>query len=221
MTTLRGIAKECAGSVVASDFSVLAAYALGRTKEFIFREPDYIPTEEESEKLKNVLLRRADKEPVAYIVGEKEFFGLPFLITKDTLVPRPETEHLVEEAITLLSETVPGTVVVDLGTGSGAIAVSVAHATSDKLSREDRIRFFATDISSAALGVAKQNAKRHGADRLITFLEGNLLDPIPEDALTDTRHIVILANLPYLSHGIFESADDDVRVYEPESALVA
>ncbi|HWQ59719.1 MAG TPA: peptide chain release factor N(5)-glutamine methyltransferase [Candidatus Fimivivens sp.] len=219
--TLRDLRQEYHGSVTPGDFDLLAAFSFGTTKEAIMREPDRVIDNESSSDLRHLLDRRAAREPVAYIVGEREFYGLPFSVTRDTLVPRPETEHLVEEAIGLLSETAPDSVVIDLGSGSGAIAVSVAHATSKKETGDGRVRFFATDLSSAALEIAKRNTDRHGVDRLITFFEGNLLDPIPEGAFIDALRVVILANLPYLSRDIYESADDDVRLYEPESALVA
>ncbi len=218
MTTLRGIAKEYAGSVAPEDFSVLAAHVLGQTKAFVFREPDYVPTEAESEKLKDALLRRADKEPVAYIVGEKEFFGLPFFVTKDTLVPRPETEFLVEDAIRSLQNENGKVFVADIGTGSGDIIISVARA----LKTDDvRFLFFATDTSREALDVAKRNASRHDVIERITFLQGDLLDPIPKMEYDDTEHVFVLANLPYLSRELYDDAMDDVRRFEPESALVA
>lgn len=221
MTTLRALAREYSDSVAASDFSVLAAYALGRTKEFVFREPDYVPTEAESEKLKDALHRRAEREPVAYIVGEKEFFGLPFSVTKDTLIPRPETEHLVEEAIRSLRRENGRTIVADIGTGSGDIIVSVAHALKTDDPDGVRFSFFATDISREALDVARRNASRHDVIDRITFFHGNLFEPIPKKEFTDTEHVFILANLPYLSRDLYADAMDDVRLHEPESALVA
>lgn len=221
MTTLRALAREYSDSVAASDFSVLAAYALGRTKEFVFREPDYVPTEAESEKLKDALHRRAEREPVAYIVGEKEFFGLPFSVTKDTLIPRPETEHLVEEAIRSLRRENGRTIVADIGTGSGDIIVSVAHALKTDDPDGVRFSFFATDISRETLDVARRNASRHDVIDRITFFHGNLFEPIPKKEFTDTEHVFILANLPYLSRDLYADAMDDVRLHEPESALVA
>ncbi|NTW89918.1 MAG: peptide chain release factor N(5)-glutamine methyltransferase [Candidatus Moranbacteria bacterium] len=221
MTTLRTLAREYSDSVIASDFSVLAAYALGKTKEFVFREPDYVPTEAESEKLKDALLRRADKEPVAYIVGEKEFFGLPFSVTKDTLIPRPETEFLVEDVIRSLRHENGKVFVADIGTGSGNIIVSVAHALKTDDPDGVRFSFFTTDISSGALDVAKRNASRHGVIGRVTFFQGDLLEPIPKTEYDGMKRVLILANLPYLSRELYDGAMDDVRLHEPESALVA
>jgi release factor glutamine methyltransferase len=221
MTTLRALAREYSNSVAASDFSILAAYALGRTKEFVFREPDYVTTEAESEKLKDALLRRVGKEPVAYIVGEKEFFGLLFSVTKDTLVPRPETEFLVEDAIRSLRHENGKAFVADIGTGSGDIIVSVAHALKTDDPDGVRFSFFATDISREALDVARRNASRHDVIDRITFFQGDLLEPIPKTEYDGTERVLILANLPYLSRELYDDAMDDVRLYEPESALVA
>lgn len=220
MTTLRELRQEYRGRVAPEDFDLLAAFVLKTTKEAIMREPGREVDDKILTAIRSVFDRRSSHEPVAYIVGEKEFYGLPFFVTRDTLVPRPETEHLVEEAIAFLSETVPGTTVVDLGTGSGAIAVSVAHEHT-KRNRDGSPPFFATDIDSASLEVAKRNAKRNHVDHCISFFKGNLLGPIPDEAFADMRRIVILANLPYLSRVIYESAADDVRLFEPESALVA
>jgi len=221
MTTLRGLAKEYAGSVAPEDFSVIAASALGQTKEFVFREPDHALSSEEESKLRPMLRRRTTREPVAYIVGEREFFGLPFFVTKDTLIPRPETELLVEEVLRELAEDDRRTVVVDLGTGSGAIIVSVANALRKKYPESERHALFATDISPAALTVARRNAKRHDVSDRIAFLEGSLLASFSERISDDTERILVVANLPYLSHDLYESASDDVRLHEPESALVA
>lgn len=217
--TLRDLREDYRGRVEPHDFDLLAAFVLRTTREAVMREPDRDVYDALSD-LRAALDRRAAHEPVAYIVGEREFYGLPFSVTPDTLVPRPETEHLVEEAVALLSETAASTVAVDLGTGSGAIAISVAHVLR-KPASDPMPLILASDISSAAIEVARRNAERHGVDALITFFEGSLLHPIPDDAFGSAPHIVILANLPYLSRAIYESADDDVRLHEPESALVA
>jgi release factor glutamine methyltransferase len=220
MTTLRALAREYSNLVVASDFSILAAHTIRQPKEFIFREPDYKLTNAEQAMLRKFLLRRTKREPVAYIVGEKEFFGLSFLVTHDTLVPRPETEFLVEEAIQSLRHEPAKPFVADLGTGSGNIIISVAHGlgiNDDK----NRISFFATDISHDALHVARRNAIRHNMTNCITFLQGDLLGPIPRTAYSDAERILILANLPYLSRELYDTAMDDVRLYEPKSALVS
>lgn len=221
MTTLRGLAKEYAGKVAPEDVAVLSAFAIGETKEFVFREPDHTPSSEEVSVLRDLLERRSRHEPVAYLVGHREFYGSDFLVTPDTLIPRPETEHLVEEALTSLARHPERVTVIDIGTGSGAIIVSVALTLREKYPASERHVLFATDISSAALAVAKRNAKRHDVSDRITFLHGNLLGSFPEKISESTERILVLANLPYLSRDLYESAPDDVRLHEPESALVA
>ncbi|NTW46237.1 MAG: peptide chain release factor N(5)-glutamine methyltransferase [Candidatus Moranbacteria bacterium] len=224
MTTLSDLSREFGDRVDRTDFAILAAHAVGKPKEYVFREPGHVLSGTEETALRESLRRRSSREPVAYIVGEKEFFGLPFEVTRDTLVPRPETEHLVEEALSLLSGTDSDTTVIDIGTGSGAIIVPIAKTIGTTVAKTidepKKISFFATDFSTGALEVARRNAKRHDVGHRIVFLEGNLLDPVPEDAF-DSDRIIFLANLPYLSEEIYSSADRDVRDYEPRSALVA
>ena len=114
--------------------------------------------------------RRLAGEPIQYITGEAEFYGLPFHVNRDVLIPRPETEHLVEKAMALAAEFARPRIV-DVGTGSGAIAVALAHALPFA-------QITATDISPAALAVAKANAARNGVADRVRFLEGDLLEPV-------------------------------------------
>ncbi len=132
------------------------------------------------------IVRRANGEPVAYIVGRKEFFGLDFAVSPAVLVPRPETEPLVQWAIDWLQERVLPARVVDVGTGSGAIAVAVAHTVGTA-------HVFAADISLEAVRVARRNARAHGVGARIGFVSGNLLSWLGQPA------DLVLANLPYLT----------------------
>lgn len=221
--TLRELERTYRGRIASGDFSVLAAHALGRDREFVLREPDFSPDPDAETFLRDLLERRARHEPVAYLTGHREFYGLDFRVTQDTLIPRPETEHLVEAAtdeICRLLDTDSGTsvAVLDIGTGSGAIAVSLAQALGD----EPRISFLASDISASALRVAKENAETHALVDRVTFLEGNLLAPFTDEArFRDASALIVVANLPYLSDERYASAPRDVRDYEPESALRA
>lgn len=149
--------------------------------------------------------RRCRREPVAYIVGEREFWGLPFEVTPDVLIPRPETELIVEAALELFpGGRAPG-VVVDAGTGSGCLAVALALEF-------DGARVVATDISEAALAVARRNAARNGAGR-IEFRAGDLLDPLTESA------DLIVSNPPYVASGDAAGLVPEVREHEPHVAL--
>jgi release factor glutamine methyltransferase len=149
---------------------------------------------------------RSKGEPIQYITGETEFYGLPFLVTPDVLIPRPETEHLVEMVIELAARFEQPRIV-DVGTGSGAIAVALAH----KLPQS---RIAATEISSQALVVAEENAKRNGA--FVRFLQGDLLAP-----LDDERFEIVVSNPPYVPNGDRATLSVEVREYEPAVALFA
>jgi release factor glutamine methyltransferase len=152
-----------------------------------------------------VSLRRKG-EPIQYITGEAEFYGLPFLVTRDVLIPRPETEHLVEKALELAGRVVSPRIV-DVGTGSGAIAVALAH-------KLPCVQIAAIDISSRALAVAEENAKRNGV--AVRFLLGDLLAPVAGE-----RFEIIVSNPPYVPTADRATLSVEVREYEPALALFA
>ena len=153
-----------------------------------------------------LLLQRFNGEPIQYILGESEFYGLPFGVTLDVLIPRPETEHLVEKVIELASDFAAPRIV-DVGTGSGAIAVALAH-------KLPHASITATDISLRALALAEENAKSNGAS--IRFLVGDLLAPTEGE-----RFEIIVSNPPYVAMSDRDSLDVEVRDYEPALALFA
>ena len=153
--------------------------------------------------------RRARREPVAYIVGEREFYGRPFRVTPAVLIPRPETELLVEETLAALGERAPhAPLVVDVGTGSGCIAIAIAL-------EQAAARVVATDISDAALAVARDNAARLGASARIEFRLGSLLA-----GLTSSPDLIV-SNPPYVGEPDRASLPADVRDFEPAVALFA
>ena len=213
------------------DLELLIAYSLGKTREFVLTYPEQELSGPQEMALRKLLKRRAVGEPVAYIFGHKEFYGLDFLVNKHTLIPRPETELLVDLAINSTQDTNcrrQDMNIIDVGTGSGCIIISVAKTMGEKKKDDTPYRYFATDISKDALEIARKNAEINEIAENITFLHGNLLDPIigngkletclPKNKIGNSK-IVILANLPYLSDEIFESAPIDVRDYEPKTAL--
>jgi release factor glutamine methyltransferase len=155
-----------------------------------------------------LLERRRRGEPIQYITGEAEFYGLPFRVTSAVLIPRPETEHSVEKVIALCRE-LDQPRVVDVGTGSGAIAVAVAHQLP-------QTRVTATDISAEALAIACENAARNGVVERIRFLQGDLLAPVSGE-----RFDVVASNPPYVSTDDRPSLDVEVREFEPATALFA
>jgi len=192
----------------ALDSDVLLAFALGITKEQLIAHPETPLADAIAARLEALVGRRAAGEPVAYLRGWKEFYSERFRVDPRVLIPRPETETLVEEALRIIAGR--AAVVVDLGTGSGAIACSIAlHAS--------RARVIATDLSRDALEVATQNARELGVANRIELREGDLLAPITE------RIDLVCANLPYLR-------DDELAhltgvrtslAYEPRAAVSA
>jgi release factor glutamine methyltransferase len=164
---------------------------------------------------RELIERRQNGEPLQYITGEAEFYGLPFRVNRDVLIPRPETELLVEKAIELAQRLrpcgarIPNLRIVDVGTGSGAIAVALGHALPFA-------EIVATDISPAALAVARANAERNGMAGRIRFLEGNLLAPVAGEQFD-----LIVSNPPYVSEADRAVLDVEVRDYEPAQALFA
>lgn len=152
--------------------------------------------------------RRRNGEPIQYIIGETEFYGLPFRVTRDVLIPRPETEHLVERVIELASGIAQPRIV-DVGTGSGAIAVALA-------AKMPRAAVTAIDISAAALGLARQNASRNGMGDRIRFLEGDLLAPASKEQFE-----FVISNPPYIPERDRASLAVEVREFEPALALFA
>lgn len=196
------------------DAQVLLAYCLQESTAYLFAHGDEVLSTAVALQYSGFIERRAAHEPVAYILGQKDFFGRTFKVTPATLVPRPETELLVELA---KAEIENGTLVVDVGTGSGAIAVTLAAETEAEV--------IAIDVSHSALVAAHENAVTHQVDEQVAFLEGNLLKPFialsaewtPE---AKPRHLLITANLPYLTERQWQDADDDVKKFEPKTALV-
>ncbi len=158
--------------------------------------------------------RRLAGEPIQYILGHAEFFGLPFQVSRDVLIPRPETELLVERAIALAqdlhhSRSLLPPRIADVGTGSGCIAVALAHALPFA-------QIVATDLSAAALALASDNAARNRVDSRIRFLAGDLLDPVQRQPFD-----LIVSNPPYVAENDRAGLDLEVRDYEPAQALFA
>ncbi len=160
---------------------------------------------------RELVRRRAEGTPVAYLVGHREFYSLDFRVTPDVLIPRPETEVLVLAVLDLLKASGAGPQdVADVGTGSGIIAITVArHAASARLT--------AIDISPQALAVARDNAERLGVPERIEFVEGDLLAGLPIERTFD----IVVSNPPYVSESEWEALARDVKQYEPPLALVA
>ena len=168
-----------------------------------------------ADRLAALIKRRVEREPVAQIVGHREFWGLEFEVTPDVLVPRPETEIIVEEAIEF-ARTGHCRTVVDVGTGSGCLAVAIAHEIP-------AAQLVAIDVSTAALAVAQRNAAHHGVADRIRFLHGDVLDSLacpPEPSPGwDARVDLIVSNPPYVRDGDAPGLSAEVRDHEPHAAL--
>ncbi len=200
-------AVQILGKEMILDAEVLLSHAVNKDRGWMLAHPEMEIGEVVAADFKTMVERRASGEPVAYVVGTKEFFGLDFKVNNHVLVPRPETEMLVELGLEELDKNHQA-VVVDVGTGSGAIAVSVT-----KNSPQSRV--IATDISGDALAVARENAFMHEVIARISFVKGNLLEPVDFSA----GNYVILANLPYLSEEEY-TVEPSIQK-EPKQALVA
>lgn len=209
--TIRTILNEAAAQLarVATgrrDAELLLLRALGRNRAWLLTHADEVISEPQCAEFEEWVRRRARHEPVQYIVGEQEFYGLAMRVSTDVLIPRPETELLVEATL----ERVPHEAAVeiaDVGTGSGAIAVALAHALP-------LARVTALDISLAALNVARSNAERHRVADRVRFLESDLLS-----AVRGQQFFAVVANPPYVPEG--EALEPQVRDYEPHTALFA
>ena len=199
----------------AIDAEILLAHALSATREEMLAHDDRPLPARTLTRYRALIARRAKHEPIAYITGHKEFFGLDFFVDKNVLIPRPETEQIVELALAKL-QTTNYKLLIDIGTGSGAIAVSIAK-------NNPRMTVIATDISAAALKLAKRNAIANDVADRIVFRRGDLLKPFLSFRGREnlSTPILITANLPYLPASVYEKTTLDIRRYEPRSALIA
>ncbi|MCY4486683.1 MAG: peptide chain release factor N(5)-glutamine methyltransferase [Deltaproteobacteria bacterium] len=191
------------------DAELLLMEALGWSREDLYRSPETVLDARETERFVALVGRRAGGEPVAYLRGTQEFWSLEFAVTRDVLIPRPETEHLVEAVVDSLSERHGWQRVLDLGTGSGAIALSVARECPEA-------EVWATDVSAPALAVARKNARRHGVGRRIHLFQGDLCAPVRD---LPGYFDAVVSNPPYISTREMARLPRDVREWEPTLAL--
>ncbi len=187
------------------DAEVLVSYIMDLERHRLITDADTELSSGERSELEAMALRRIGGEPVAYLVGEKEFYSLPFRVSRAVLIPRPETELLVDMAI---YQAPRGGRVLDLCTGSGAIAVALKHARRD-------CEVYASDISPDALAVAEENARRLLGEGAIRFLQGDLFAPFP-----DMRFDLIVSNPPYIDPDMKGELQREIG-FEPETALFA
>lgn len=208
----RWLRSDASSDTAALDAQLLLAHVTGLSRATLLAFPERLFAQVAAERYAALVARRVAHEPVGYLTGHREFMGLDFLTDRRALIPRPETELLVETALVevrsrLVAMPDSPPLVADIGTGSGAIAIALARL-------EPRLEtVYATDVSPDALDLAHENARRHGVDERVRFLQGDLLLPLPR------RVDVLLANLPYIAPRDETLLADDVRRYEPSIAL--
>jgi len=189
------------------DVELLMAHALGVKRLDLYLQFDRPLEDAELASVRALVSKRGDQEPAAYLLGHKDFYSLPFAVDARVLIPRPETELLVEHAVAAL-EGVDAPRVADVGTGSGCIVVSVLHALPEATG-------VATDVSGGALTVAAANAETHGVRDRLTLLQGDALAPLEgREGVLDA----VLSNPPYIVRGD-PSVASDVATHEPDVAL--
>jgi release factor glutamine methyltransferase len=205
MTVRRALAQA---GLVPLDAQVLLAQVLGRDRAWLVAHDDAVLSAEQSAAYFALARRRRDGEPIAYLTGVREFWGLPFVVSPAVLIPRPETETLVELALARLAED-RDVGVLDLGTGSGAIAIAIAH-------ERPRARVLAADASAEALDLARENARRLGAAN-VEFVRSDWYADLPHD-WPGAPYALIASNPPYVAAGDPHLGEGDLR-FEPLGAL--
>jgi release factor glutamine methyltransferase len=187
----------------------LIEYVTARDRTFLITHPEDVRAPSDVRRLRELVERRAEGEPLQYITGHQEFYGLDFEVTPDVLIPRPETELLVETALELLDETNDAPLVCDVGTGSGCIPVALLH-------EEAQARAIGLDISMTALRVAARNAARHNVRARLTLLASDCLSALDSRA---ARFTMIVSNPPYVAEDALAGLQREVREHEPRVAL--
>jgi release factor glutamine methyltransferase len=189
------------------DAELLLAHVLGANRAKVLAWPDRQLTPKQLTLYRNLVDRRAGREPLAYILGHREFFGLDLRVDRRVLIPRPETEVLVEQALRVARHGQSPLRIADVGAGSGAVAVALAVHLPEAT-------VYALDTSAGALEVTAANARRHQVSNQVHCLQGHLLEPLPEPV-----HLIV-GNLPYVTAEEWETLAPEIRAYEPRTALL-
>jgi release factor glutamine methyltransferase len=193
-------------STARRDAELLLAYVTGLSRTHLLTHPEQLLTPSQLEAYYQAVERRAQSEPIQYITGTQEFYGLDLAVSRAVLIPRPETEHLIESALDIAAGLSAELRILDIGTGSGAIAIALA-------SHLPQSQIVATDLSEDALLVAQSNAKKHGVAQRISFIQCDLFPP------DSSQFDMICSNPPYIADG--EILETQVAAFEPSSALYA
>lgn len=191
------------------DAQVILAHVLGVERSWLFAHYEHVLSPEHADRYTELVVRRTAREPVAYLVNRREFYGVELFVDSRVLIPRPETEMLVDQLLTEATiRNAQRLIVADVGTGSGAISVAAAL-------NAPALQFYALDISADALEVARINVAAHNLGERIRLIQSDLLSALPE------RADIVVANLPYVTSKDYRTLEPDVRNYEPRLALEA
>jgi release factor glutamine methyltransferase len=192
----------------------LVAFVLGKDRSYILGHAEETVSDAQARQFLSYLERRAQGEPLQYITGRQEFFGLDFEVTRDVLIPRPETELLIETALKLLDGSDSAPFICDVGTGSGCIAITLLHELP-------RARSLAVDISPAALMVAQRNAARHSVADRIELKVSDCFAALSSTDPSQSSFDLIVSNPPYVEEGAIAGLQREVREFEPRIALTS
>jgi len=202
---------------------LLLLHVLGRDRAWLYAHPEEEINSQELDTFVELIARRANGEPTQHLTGKQEFWSLEFEVTPDVLIPRPETEHVIEVALDRLAlrelragrpqkTNGDGFLIADIGTGSSCLAIALAKELP-------AVTIYATDISPAALTVARRNAERHGVASRIHFLESDLSRPLANDGAKESAFDLIMSNPPYIPKRDANTLAREVRDHEPAIAL--
>jgi release factor glutamine methyltransferase len=213
--------KQVASYTLAAELLLL--HVLGRDRAWLYAHPEERISPQELDSFLSLIGRRANGEPTQHLTGKQEFWNLEFEVTPDVLIPRPETEHVIEVALDRLAlrelhagraqkTNGEGFILADIGTGSGCLAIALAKELP-------AASVYATDISPAALAVARRNAVRHGVEKRIHFVESDLLRPLSANGARESAFDLIVSNPPYIPRRDANTLAREVRDHEPAIAL--
>ncbi len=193
-------------------------------RSWLYTHDYYKLSAKEKELFNNFINQRIKNKPVAYIINRKEFFGYDFFVNENVLIPRPETELIVEEVLKIINnkkDLKNKFDLIDVGTGSGCIVISILNELQKNKKRKTLNQSVAIDISSKAIEVAKINATKYNIEKNIKFINEDLKKEINQKSFLDSNNFIITANLPYISNSNYKNLSSNVKDYEPELALVS
>jgi release factor glutamine methyltransferase len=192
------------------DIELLLSYSLKESKEYLFRHPEKKLPKKSLDEFKKLLEKRMKGVPISHLTHLQEFFGIPLYVNKDVLIPRPETEEVVEDAISTWKEKTDIGLFLDVGSGSGCIAIAIASTVPN-------INVIALEKSEKAIKVANKNIKKLKLDKNIQVIKSDILSRLPKKYFSTPK--IIVANLPYIGTNTNNFVSDEVKKHEPKEAL--